>query len=125
METRSPERTRILVDESTGRRLCDLLGTFHDVQYAGDIMSAAPDEEILEYADRSGRILITDDKDFGELVFRLEKPTKGVILLRMPYDPKKRLEAINNLIRKASPLKDKFVVLEEKTARIRTIASRR
>ena len=125
METRSPARTRFLVDESTGRRFCDLLGAIHDAQYVGDIMPASPDEDILEYADRSGRILITDDKDFGELIFRLEKPSKGVILLRMPYDPKKRLEAINNLIRKASPLQGKFVVLGEKTARIRTIADGR
>jgi len=47
--------------------------------FVGDIIPSASDEEIIKKAETEGRILITDDKDFGELVFRLERPTSGVI----------------------------------------------
>ena len=40
-------------------------------------MPSASDEEIIKKCEDENRILITDDKDFGELVFRLGKPTKG------------------------------------------------
>ncbi|MDG7013022.1 MAG: DUF5615 family PIN-like protein [Nitrososphaerota archaeon] len=76
-------RLRVLVDESTGRRLSELLGSAgHDSVFVGDVTPGAADEEVLSRAEQEGRILITDDKDFGELVFRLGRPTSGVILLR-------------------------------------------
>jgi len=41
------------------------------------------DDSVLKYASSIEAILITEDKDFGELVFRLRKPNHGVILLRL------------------------------------------
>lgn len=52
----------------------------YDVIFVGDWKPSATDEEVLKKAEEEDRILITDDKDFGELVFRLGKPSKGVIL---------------------------------------------
>jgi len=31
-----------------------------------------------------GRVLITEDKDFGEWVYRLKKPVMGIVLIRIP-----------------------------------------
>ena len=63
---------RFLVDESTGKRLHALLKEAgHDSIFVGDIMSGSHDEAVLAKAEREKRILITDDKDFGELVFSL------------------------------------------------------
>ena len=45
---------------------------------AGDI-----DDEILSDAYREERILITEDKDFRELVYRFKKPTHGIVFLRV------------------------------------------
>ncbi|MEX0780287.1 MAG: DUF5615 family PIN-like protein [Balneolales bacterium] len=40
------------------------------------------DDDLLDKAYTEQRILITEDKDFGELVYRLNKPAYGIILLR-------------------------------------------
>ena len=74
---------KFLIDECTGRRLAILLkNAGYDVVFVGGWKHSASDEEVLRKAEEGDRILITDDKDFGELVFRLGSPSKGVILLR-------------------------------------------
>jgi predicted nuclease of predicted toxin-antitoxin system len=114
---------RLLIDESTGRKLFNLLKDDYDAVFVGDVMpSSSPDTKVLEYAEKEKRVLITDDKDFGELVFRLRKASNGVILLRMsPKYTEKRIIALKNILTKFSRLEGKFIVLEEKTARIREI----
>ena len=54
--------------------------------YAKEPMKGGEDDVVLERAFRENRALITEDKDFGELVYRLKKPAKGVILMRIPVD---------------------------------------
>lgn len=54
----------------------------HDVSYAAEIQPRASDDEVLARATAEGRILITSDKDFGELCFLRGLPSYGVILLR-------------------------------------------
>ena len=78
------------------------------------------DEEIIKKCEEDDRILVTDDKDFGELVFRLGKPIKGVILLRIITIPEIRLKTILNLL-KNYDVKNKFIVLQENAVRIRRI----
>lgn len=57
---------RFLVDESTGRRLNELLKrSGHDSIFAGDVLPGADDEAVLSKAEKEKRVLITDDKDFG------------------------------------------------------------
>jgi hypothetical protein len=46
-------------------------------------MLQANDADILDRAAHEGRTLITNDKNFGELVFRSKQPHHGVILLRL------------------------------------------
>ena len=46
----------------------------HDVLYAIEKKAGAIDDEILSDAYKEERILITEDKDFGELVYRFKKP---------------------------------------------------
>jgi predicted nuclease of predicted toxin-antitoxin system len=112
---------RFLVDECTGKKLANLLEKEgHDVLFAGDAMPSVSDDEIIRRSKENDRILITDDKDFGELVFRLRKPTKGVILLRIGVDPEKRLKALVKLLKRYE-ITGKFAVLKEDSVRIRTI----
>ena len=57
----------------------------HDVlELASALHARALDDEILHHAREGGRVLLTNDKDFGELVFLQRKATAGIVLLRMP-----------------------------------------
>ncbi len=76
---------RILVDES-----CDfgvvlvLRGAGHDVEAICEEAPSSRDADVLDRASRDSRILITEDKDFGELT--RVKPTTAVriVLIRIP-----------------------------------------
>jgi len=48
-----------------------------DVKSVAELNPSAPDEDVLDWANRENRILITLDKDFGELIFRLKKIHAG------------------------------------------------
>ena len=57
----------------------------HDVVWVRTSAPGISDPEVLEWATREGRILLTFDKDFGELARGSELPrTCGVVLLRLP-----------------------------------------
>jgi predicted nuclease of predicted toxin-antitoxin system len=57
----------------------------HDVVWVRSVAPGTTDSLILEWAAREERILLTFDKDFGELARGSSLPPKcGVVLLRMP-----------------------------------------
>jgi predicted nuclease of predicted toxin-antitoxin system len=56
----------------------------HDVVFIAEVGVKASDLEVLDVASRDERILITEDKDFGEHVVRRGMIVPGVILLRLP-----------------------------------------
>lgn len=73
-----------MVDESTGTAVVAYLRSLgHDVLAVAEAMPQATDQDILARALRDTRILITNDKDFGELVFRSGQGHHGVVLLRL------------------------------------------
>ena len=77
------------------------------------------DESVLSFANKANRIIITADKDFGELIFKLDKSSKRIILFRTSItDPEKRFEMVKGALEKA---KGKFVVVEEGQIRIRSL----
>ena len=75
---------RFLVDQDVYRDTIRFLRELgHDLVLAADLgMSRAPDERLLETALEQERILITRDKDFGNLVF-VQRRRAGVICLRI------------------------------------------
>ncbi len=58
-----------------------LTGLGHDVLSARDGYASAWDQELLELAYRENRVLVTEDKDFGELVFLRRLPHPCVVRL--------------------------------------------
>ena len=48
-----------------------------------EVMPEADDEEILDRAVSEGRIVVTNDKGFGEMIFRSGRVHRGVVLLRL------------------------------------------
>ncbi|RLI84432.1 MAG: hypothetical protein DRO98_08565 [Archaeoglobales archaeon] len=113
---------KFLVDECTGKRLANLLvNAGYDAVYVGDWKLSASDEEVLRKAERENRILVTDDKDFGELIFRLGKPSSGVILMRTSFtDPEKRFKLLKQSLEVVDP-RNKFVVIKDEVVKIRKI----
>ena len=55
----------------------------HDVAYMAEVAPSASDQEIIHRANREERILLTEDKDFGELIFRWQNAVPGIVLLRI------------------------------------------
>jgi predicted nuclease of predicted toxin-antitoxin system len=51
----------------------------HDVLLAIDVNPRAPDELLLDLATQEGRVLVTEDKDFGELVFVHRLPHPSIV----------------------------------------------
>ncbi|MGH8597576.1 MAG: DUF5615 family PIN-like protein [Gammaproteobacteria bacterium] len=64
----------------SGARI-DLAGAGHDVEHAGDWREDPGDSEILFRANRDKRILVTLDKDFGELAIVRGHAHAGIIRL--------------------------------------------
>jgi len=75
---------RWLIDECVDAGLALLLRELgHDVVYMSEVAPRTPDADVLLRADRENRLLLTEDKDFGDLVFRRARPVPGVVLLRI------------------------------------------
>lgn len=113
---------RFLLDESSDKRLGDHLNARgHDATVIGlDHPPSLSDPEVLAIAHREGRVLLTDDRDFGELVFDRLHPHAGVILMRLKSAPLTtkiaRLEYV--LAVHAADL-GRFVVVTERHVRVR------
>ena len=95
----------------------------HDVWYAMESARGADDEAILRYAWVDNRVLLTEDKDFGELVVRLGLPAFGVVLLRMnPADSAAKLVRLREVLQHhAARLAGSFVVVDESKTRFRAL----
>jgi hypothetical protein len=76
---------RFLADES-----CDfavvrsLRAAGHDVMAVAEVAVGATDATVLELAVREQRVLLTEDKDFGQLVYAATRSSSGVVLMRFP-----------------------------------------
>ena len=55
----------------------------HQVAHIREISPGIPDDAVLERANRDGVPLLTEDKDFGELIYRLGYSSFGVVLIRL------------------------------------------
>lgn len=82
------------------------------------------DDDILSRAYAEQRILLTEDKDFGELVFRLRKPAVGIILLRFnPGEEAQKVIRLRQLLQDPTiALLDTFVVVENVKIRTRPLS---
>jgi predicted nuclease of predicted toxin-antitoxin system len=75
---------RFLVDECTGPAVAQWLREQnHDVFSVFEQGRGMDDDEVIQKAFVENRILITNDKDFGEKTYRERRPHRGVVLLRL------------------------------------------
>ena len=74
-----------------------LIDLGHDVLLAVDIDPRSSDEALLDVALQEGRILVTEDKDFGELVFVRRLPHPSIVrFIEMTVED--QMEAMRELI---------------------------
>lgn len=75
---------KFILDVGVGNKIAHYLNDLgYDALLVSSINPNMSDREILEIAEREGRMVITMDKDFGELVYLSDKRHKGVLLLRL------------------------------------------
>ena len=111
---------KFLLDVNVGSRIARaLVEAGHDVVRMALTNATAEDPDILEMAVNDGRILITYDRDFSELVFaRGAEPPPAIIYLRY------RSRDIDAVIERLMPLLD-FTVLEDHLTVIDPVRVRR
>ncbi len=114
---------RFLLDQSAEARIATFLTDHgHDAtRVARDYPAGLPDEQVLAIAHRERRILIANDKDFGELVFRRGLPHAGVILFRFPLDATahEKIAALERLLVTHRTQLDRFLVVTPQGVRVR------
>ncbi len=87
----------------------------HDVASVFDEARGATDDDVLQRAFREHWILVTNDKDFGDKVFRERLGHHGILLLRLrDQRPQSKIEAVRMVLEQyADRLADGFVVVSE------------
>jgi predicted nuclease of predicted toxin-antitoxin system len=98
----------------------------HDILYAAETKPGSPDADWLEIAEKEHRIILTTDKDFGELIFRDGLNSHGVVLLRLSdltvTEALARLQSVWAVV-EANPA-GRFVVITEHKTRVRRLPAR-
>jgi len=95
-----------------------------DITSVAEIAPGAPDSEVLGIARREQRILLTFDRDFGELIYRKAEPAPpGVVFLRfIPDGPGEAAAVVRDLLGRAEiRLLDRFTVVTRDEVRQRPL----
>lgn len=92
----------------------------YDVLAIAELAPQTPDTEVIDLAADKRRVLLTEDKDFGQLVYAELRESSGVILIRFPTAerealPATVLDAVNELQER---LFGAFIVLTPQRIRI-------
>ena len=93
----------------------------YDVIAIAEDFPSLEDERVLEKATQETRIIITNDKDFGDLIFLKQLPHKGVVLLRFRTEVvKTKIKFLKSFLKNYSnKIINKFTVIDESKIRIR------
>ena len=111
-----------LADEGVERQIVERLRLDgHQVSYVAEMSPGIIDEAVLMESRISASVLITADKDFGELVFRLRQASTGVMLVRLwGLSPAMKAGVVSQAIREhGQELDGAFAVLSPGNIRIR------
>jgi len=112
---------KFLVDECVGTTAALWLkSSGFDTVSIYDEQCGIKDDAVLHKAVKEDRILITSDKDFGDMIFRDKKFHVGIILLRLLDErPQNKINIIEQIIKNHShELYGNFTVATEKLIRI-------
>ena len=112
---------RFLVDECTGSKVAEFLrDSNHEVFSVFDESRGMTDDDVLTKAADENWILITNDKDFGEMIFRERRVHQGVVFLRLDDErAANKIKVLKQLLENyAEKLPEQFVTVTETKVRI-------
>jgi predicted nuclease of predicted toxin-antitoxin system len=112
----------LVADESVDQPVVDRLREDgHHVLAVAEMQPSIPDEAVLTLANQQGALLLTADKDFGELVFRQRRVSAGVLLIRLAgVSPATKAMLVSAVVREhATDLAQAFTVVSPGMVRLR------
>ena len=116
---------KLIVEENIPNSVIkQLRGSNYEIFSIREIKKGMNDEEIIKLSNEKQQAILTMDKDFGYLTYHLKMHPYGIILLRIhPQSPEiiysTTLHVLNLIEYKNIDLKNKFIVTDGKTLRIR------
>jgi predicted nuclease of predicted toxin-antitoxin system len=112
---------RLLANENfPGRAVEALRSRGHDVTWVRTDLPGASDQQVVAHAVAESRLLLTFDKDFGELTFRLRVPaSSGIVLFRIaPASPEHVARTAVAVLESRDDWAGHFSVIEETSVRM-------
>jgi predicted nuclease of predicted toxin-antitoxin system len=113
---------RFLVDVGVGKSAETWLAeNGYDVTSVRDVGSRTKDRDVLLLAERENRMIITMDKDFGELVYRSGLAHSGILILRLDdATGEQKVRVIKTILADfASIIENKFCVYQGGKLRVK------
>jgi predicted nuclease of predicted toxin-antitoxin system len=113
---------KVVADEGVDRPIvARLRQDGHEVDYVAEMDPGIDDDRVLSHANQQHALLMTADKDFGELVFMQGRLNAGVVLLRLAgVPPTQKANIVSDaLAAHGSEMQGAFSVITDKMLRIR------
>lgn len=86
---------RFLADESCDFSIVRALRVAgHDIKEVRELSPGATDDKVIGLALQESLVLLTEDKDFGQLFFASAAKSPGVILIRFPANVRKNVTRV-------------------------------
>ncbi|MEM9848444.1 MAG: DUF5615 family PIN-like protein [Bacteroidota bacterium] len=117
-------KQKFLADESVDFRIVKALRQEgREVAAIAEDHASISDEEVLRIANEIKAVLLTEDKDFGELTYRLQKSSHGIILLRLSGQHiDTRIALVKKVIEEYEEhLPHSYIVISIKKVRVREL----
>ncbi len=121
----SASELKFLVDVGVGKKVEEyLLEKRYDTKAVRSLDHRMPDQEIIRLAALEKRIVITMDKDFGELVYHSGMEHCGILLLRLEdATGSEKQQVIAKILAKyANNMKNNFCVYQNQKFRFRKLS---
>jgi predicted nuclease of predicted toxin-antitoxin system len=92
----------------------------HDVTAIAESAQGSRDEKVIERAFGRGRVLITEDRDFGELVYARGRSSAGVLFVKFPARARriKPVAVVEAVAKMGARLHNGFTVVEPGRVRL-------
>lgn len=113
---------KFLADENVDKPIVEhLRKDSHEVLYVLEIEPSISDDEVIQRTNKERALLLTADKDFGDLVFRQNRIIYGVVLICLSgLSPQRKAEVIAKAVQEhADELAHNFTVISHGVVRIR------
>jgi len=113
-----------IADENIDRAIVQALRRIgHSVEHIGEFHAGMTDEDVLSLSRQRQAVLITADKDFGQLIFRYGQPYSGVMFLRLSgTTPEQKQQIVVDVVEThGAQLLGAFAVVTQWSVRLRKV----